>query len=585
MATYNKEIINEVLRATDIVEVVGRALDLKPSSGGRFLALCPFHQEKTPSFTVSRDRQTYHCFGCGKGGDAISFLREFDGLTFTEALQRLAEDAGIRLPETTSEDKGADQHRARLLEVNKWAAQFFTDTLRDPLRGGKGLQYLNTRNLKEETITRFGLGYAADGWSNLTDAARLKGFDERLLEASGLARRGDRGSMYDFFRDRLMVPIRDTSGRVVAFGGRDLSGDSPAKYINTPENDLYKKKRVLYGLYEARDAMRREKQAILVEGYFDLLRPFDAGIENVVATCGTALTIDQARLLHRYVTEVVIVYDGDAAGIQAAIRGVSILTAAGLTVRALTLPAGQDPDEFIQSEGPEAFAGRIVSAPDFVTFYVEMSRDRLETIEGRTGVARELFTILTHLDDELRREEYLKRVAQALGLNEWSVRSEYQKTARQGARRAAREVPANGETAKIVADDCDFLAAIVNVEPMREKVRLAVERLDLPKTPFVDVLSKIIEGVSPDTIYAFDDETARQMYTAATSQTPPEPERAEILVEKRLARLERDALREESARLQEAIRRAENENDSARVMELLPQKMSIDRRIQELGAA
>lgn len=585
MAAYNKEIINEVLRATDIVEVVGRALELKPSSGGRFLALCPFHQEKTPSFTVSRDRQTYHCFGCGKGGDAISFLREFDGLTFTEALQRLADDAGIRLPAKTSGERGADKHRARLREVNAWAAQFFADTLRDPLRGGKGHRYLNTRNLKEETIERFGLGYAADGWSNFTDAARLKGFDERLLEASGLARRSDRGSLYDFFRDRLMVPIRDTSGRVVAFGGRDLSGDSPAKYINTPENDLYKKSRILYGLYEARDAMRREKRAILVEGYFDLLRPFDAGIENVVATCGTALTIDQARLLNRYVTEVVIVYDGDAAGIRAAIRGVSILTAAGLTVRALTLPEGQDPDEFIQTQGAEAFLERVASAPDFVTFYVDMSRDRLETIEGRTSVARELFTILTHLDDELRREEYLKRVAQVLNLNEWSVRSEYQKRARQGARRAAQQVQTSADTAKINADDCDFLAVMVNVEPLRENVRAALEHLELPHTPFIRVLSQILKGISPETIYELEDETARQMFTAATSQTPPEPERAEILVEKRLARLERDALKQESAKLQEAIRKAENENDSSRVLELLPQKISIDKRIQELGAA
>ncbi|HOD51259.1 MAG TPA: DNA primase [Candidatus Hydrogenedentes bacterium] len=586
MATYSKEIIGEVLRATDIVEVVSRTLELKPSSGGRYLALCPFHHEKTPSFTVSRDRQMYHCFGCGKGGDAISFLREFDGLTFNEALQRLAEDAGIRLPVPSSRESGEDKHRARLLEVNAFAAQFFSDALRDPLRGGKGRAYLKTRELRPETVARFGLGYAADTWSGFTDAARLKGFDERLLEASGLVRRSDKGSCYDFFRDRLMVPIRDTAGRVVAFGGRDLGGESAAKYINTPENDLYKKSRVLYGLYEARDAMRREKRAILVEGYFDLLRPFDVGIENVVATCGTALTADQARLLRRYVPEVVIVYDGDAAGIQAAVRGVSILTAADLSVRALALPRGQDPDDFIRAEGAEAFSQRIACAPDFVTFYVDMSQERLETIEGRTAVARELFAILTHLDDELRREEYLKRMAQALNINEWTVRNEYQKTVRQSGYRSVKQAqPAADDIRKIPMDDCDFLAAIMNAAPLRTKVEDAIAALPLSKTPFVEALAVVLRGPRPETIYEFEDETARQLYTAATSQAPPEPERAEILVEKRLARLKRDALTEESAKLQEAIFKAERQKDTDRVMEFLEQKMSIDKRIQELGAS
>ncbi len=574
-----------MLRATDIVDVVSRAVELKPSSGGRSVGLCPFHHEKTPSFTVSRDRQTYHCFGCGKGGDAISFLCEFDGLSFVEALQQLAEGAGIRLPAAAAHESGQDQHRARLLDVNAFAAQFFAETLRDPLKGGKGRRYLNTRNLKEETLKRFGLGYAGEGWSAFTDAARVKGFDERLLEASGLVRRSDRGSCYDFFRDRLMVPIRDTSGRVVAFGGRDLSGDSPAKYINTPENDLYKKSRVLYGLYEARDAMRREKRAILVEGYFDLLRPFDAGIEHVVATCGTALTVDQARLLRRYVSEVIIVYDGDAAGIQAALRGVSLLTAAGLSVRALALPAGYDPDDFIQSEGADAFLERVASAPDFVTFYVEMSQARLETIEGRTTVARELFFILTSLDDELRREEYLKRMAQVLNLNEWSVRSEYQKAARQSGRRFDRAAAASQDVPRINTDDCDFLASIMSLAPLRAKVEEAVGNMRLPGSPFVEALTRVLRGAGPEAIHEFEDETARRMYTAATSQEPPDSARAEILVDKRLARLERDVLLEESARLQEAIRKAEHEKDSARLMELLPQKMSIDKRIQKLGAA
>lgn len=585
MATYNKETINNVLHATDIVDVVGRAVELKPASGGRFVALCPFHHEKTPSFTVSRDRQAYHCFGCGKGGDAISFLREFDGLSFTEAVHRLAEDAGIRLEAESPRGSGEDRQRARLLEVNSFAAKYFVNTLRDPLKGGEGRRYLNARNLREETLERFGLGYAVDAWSALTDAARVEGYDERLLEASGLVRRGDQGSCYDFFRNRLMVPIRDTSGRVVAFGGRDLGGESQAKYINTPENAVYKKGRILYGLYEAREALRKTKRAILVEGYFDLLRPFDVGIENVVATCGTALTPDQARLLHRYVTEVVIVYDGDRAGIQAAIRGVSVLTSAGLSVRALTLPQGQDPDDFIKAEGSEAFCDLVDSAPDFVTFYVEMSRDRLGSIEGRTSVARELFAILTSLDDELRREEYLKRMADTLNLNEWSVRSEYQKTLRRTARQLARREEESAVSGnRICQDECDFLAAIMSIEPFRAKAARVLEKAELLQGPMVEALMKVLAGAGPESVHEFESDEARSLYTAAANQPAPEAERAEKLVEKRLARLLRDGLVQESAHIQEAIRQADSAHNSEHVMELLAQKMSIDKRIQELGA-
>ena len=227
----------------------------------------------------------------------------------------------------------------------------------------------------------------------------------------------------------------------------------------------------------------------------------------------------------------------------------------------------------------------MASAPDFVTFYVEMSQARLETIEGRTTVARELFSILTSLDDELRREEYLKRMAQVLNLNEWSVRSEYQKAARQSGRRIDRAAAASQDVPRINTDDCDFLASIMSLAPLRAKVEEAVGNMRLPGSPFVEALTRVLRGAGPEAIHEFEDETARRMYTAATSQEPPDSARAEILVDKRLARLERDVLLEESARLQEAIRKAEHEKDSARLMELLPQKMSIDKRIQKLGAA
>ena len=318
---YSREIVAEVLAANDIVEVIGAQLELKPSGAGRLKALCPFHPEKTPSFSVNRERQMFYCFGCQKSGDAITFLCEYEGLTFVQALQKLAEHAGIRLPAFTARDDAEEYRRKQLLELGKFAAGFYQETLDDPLRGGEARRYLKTRTLEPETVTRFGLGYAPDDWSALTDAARRKGFNDAILEASGLAKRGKSGGLYDLLRHRVVFPIRDVSGNTVAFGGRDL-GSGEVKYINSPDETLvYTKGRVLYGLDEARNAMRKQKRAILVEGYFDLLRCFDAGIENVVASCGTALTSQQAALVRRYVPEVVVVFDGDPAGVRAALRG------------------------------------------------------------------------------------------------------------------------------------------------------------------------------------------------------------------------------------------------------------------------
>ena len=308
MQTYNREIVQQVLAANDIVQVLGAALELKSAGSDRLKGLCPFHREKTPSFVVSRTRQNFHCYGCGKGGDVIDFVMEHEGLTFVEALRRLADRAGIRLPAMTERDNQAEAMRTRLLEFGKFARGFFQQTLTHPTLGRTGREYLVGRRLRDETVARFGLGYVPEAWTHLLDAAKQKGYSDKVLEASGMFKQGQRGGYYDFFRNRLMIPVRDVSGNVVAFGGRDL-GDSPAKYINSPETTIYKKSRVLYGLHEARDALREKKRALLVEGYFDLLRCFDSGIENVVASCGTALTPEQASLVRRYVPEVVIVYD------------------------------------------------------------------------------------------------------------------------------------------------------------------------------------------------------------------------------------------------------------------------------------
>jgi DNA primase len=589
LAKYSREIVNQVLTASDIVELIGASLELRPSGSNRFVGLCPFHNEKTPSFSVSRERQSFYCFGCEKGGDAVTFVMEFEGLSFMEALRKLADRAGIRLPAPSEREDKEDYLRRQLIDLGTFAARLYTDTLRDALKGGKARQYVKTRQLKEETIKRFGLGYAPDAWGTLVDAARVKSIKDPVIEASGLAKRGDKG-LYDLFRDRLMIPIRDVSGNVVAFGGRDLSGTAPGKYINSPENPVYKKSRVLYGLFEARDSLRSEKRALLVEGYFDLMRCFDAGVCNVVASCGTALTHDQAALLHRYVPEVVVVFDGDAAGVRAALRGVAILTDAELTVRALVLPDGKDPDDYIRDHGVEAFRALVDQSLDFVTFYIRLNGERLTTIEGRTTVAKEVFTIVQGIDDAMRVDEYLKLAARELQLDEWNVRREFAVLARQRQEDAPRAVAAapreDEDQSKLVRDDCDFVAVLLSSEPLREMVQKELAKVPLCLGPLAEVLDALFsEDSAAPLSQRIESEEGRRLYAAAANRIHAWTEKGELLVQKRVCRLKREALQTRAAALQEGIRAAERSSDMARVSQLLAQKVGIDREIQGLGAA
>ncbi len=579
----------EVLAATDIVEVIGASLDMKSAGPDRFVALCPFHNEKTPSFSISRGRQIYYCFGCERSGDALSFLCDHDGLTFPEALEKLANRAGVRLPAATEREDQETFQRKQVRELNAFALRQFQQMLNDPMRGGDAREYLRGRGLRTETVEAFALGYAPDGYEHFLTAARRKGYKDGVLEASGLARKGQRGGSYDFFRQRLMFPIRDAAGHVVAFGGRDLSGETEAKYINTPENAVYKKSRVLYGLYEGRTALRQAQTAILVEGYFDLLRCVDAGIPNVVAPCGTALTEEQAQILRRYVPEVTVVFDGDEAGARAALRAIAILVAAGLTVRALSLPGGQDPDDYIKAHGGAAFRELLASAQDFVTFFVGMNHARAETIEGRAAVARELFDILHGLNDALRREQYIQQAAKALGVHPWTLQQEYAKEQRrQGRRQAARETrdgEGGGDSAyKMTEDDRMFIAALLQHAHLREECEAGFERAPLPGGPVGAVLSGLFAHGPDNLSHWLEDPAARQLYGAAAAHDAIGEERAASAVRKRVLRLKKETLKAEAGRIMAAIREAEKEQDTAKVLALMKEKAGIQIEIERAGA-
>jgi len=420
MSRIDEGIIQEIRDRVNIVEVVGQYVVLK-RSGANYQGLCPFHGEKTPSFNVNEPRQIFHCFGCGVGGNAFSFLMRMEGLAFPEAVKRLGEKVGVTVedtPETPAERQRRDTFD-RLVRINEAAAAFYQQLLLEGDAGAGARRYLRQRGYEAETVRAFLLGFAPEQWESLARHLAQQGYTPGELRESGLVREGkqDRGD-YDLFRNRLLFPIHDLQGRVVAFGGRVLD-DSLPKYINSPESPVYHKGRVLYGLHQAREAMRQSGEALVVEGYFDVMALHRAGFANAVATCGTALTPDHARLLKRYAEQVLLVFDEDAAGRQATFRAMDVLLPEGLVVKVVGLSAGEDPDSLVKKSGAEGFRACLDRARPVIEVFLE---DQLQqhgpSVEGRARAAQEVLARIKRLPDELARNLYIKRVAELTGLDE-----------------------------------------------------------------------------------------------------------------------------------------------------------------------
>ena len=409
----------QVRESNDIVEVVGEAVALRPAGPGRYSGLCPFHNETAPSFQVSAELGFFHCFGCKESGDVFGFLMKREGLSFVEALHQLARRAGIPIPETDPEKFSHDE---RLRAANRKALDFYQRALRG--EAGLGARaYLKKRGLDESSITEYGLGFAPDRWDGLTTALGRSGIAEATLIEAGLAREGKGGGHYDFFRNRLIVPIFDSQGRAAGFAGRSLDGSEP-KYINSPDSPIYRKRSVLYGLHRARSAIRRERSAILFEGYFDCLSAWQAGIAGAVAVCGTALTPDHAKLLSAQTRDIVLAFDADAGGRRATFASLPILLEAQLRVRVAPLSGGRDPDEVIREEGADHFREAIRKAPAFVEFLVQEALDRARSGGGRAVAAREVLEIIARAPSPLDREEWLAEAAGPLGFPVESAREE-----------------------------------------------------------------------------------------------------------------------------------------------------------------
>ncbi len=419
MGRIAEEKIREIRDRVDIVELVSGYLPLK-RSGANHLGLCPFHQEKSPSFNVNASRQIFHCFGCGVGGNAFSFVMRMEGVSFPEAVRRLGEKVGVEVEEETLSpgEIRRRETRERMLMINQAACAFYHRILVEDDAGAAGRRYLRQRGYSGETVRTFQLGFAPDGWDALTMHLAGGDFSAGEVRQAGLVREGkkDRGD-YDLFRNRLLFPIQDQQGRIVAFGGRVLD-DSLPKYINSPETELYHKGRVLYGLYQARDAMRHSGEALVVEGYFDVLALHRAGFDAAVATCGTALTADHAQLLKRYADKVRLIFDEDAAGRQATFRAMDVLLPAGLAVSVVAMPAGEDPDSLLKDKGEAGFRDCLAAArPVLEVFIEDQLRSQDQSVEGRARAAEQVLARIRNLPGDLERNLYLKRLAALTGID------------------------------------------------------------------------------------------------------------------------------------------------------------------------
>jgi DNA primase len=461
-----QEVIEEIRGRNDIVDVISEYLPLK-GSGGNFKALCPFHSEKTPSFTVTRQKQIFHCFGCGVGGNVFHFIMKYEHMSFPEAVSYLAKRSGVTLPKSRSHASAspADAHKEQLYRVNELAAEFFHKFLLSAPQAAKARAYLTKRGIEAPAVETFKLGYAPATWEGLLRYAAERGLQPQMLANVGLVKARDEGhGFYDRFRDRLMFPITNAIGRVVALGGRLLENlpDAP-KYLNSPETAIYKKGMVLYGLDVAKQGIRREGQVLIVEGYLDLISVFQAGIENVVATLGTALTRSHVQILKAYAKEAVLVFDGDTAGRSAALRGkeyflqgqtrfflpgahVSSFQGAlegDLHAKVVLLPAGHDPDTFVQREGREALLARVSAAQPFMEFLLdaEAAGHDLTSVPGKVAYIRKLLPLIMNTANQVERTEYLSALVKRTGIAPAALADELHKL-KQGGRGQAQPAEA-----------------------------------------------------------------------------------------------------------------------------------------------
>lgn len=500
---YPEELVEEIRARNDIVDVVSGYVRLQ-KKGGNYWACCPFHNENTPSFSVSGNKQMYHCFGCGVSGNVYTFVMKYENYSFPEAVRLLADRAGVKLPEAeySEEQKRKANRRARLLEVNREAAKFFYHQLRSP-RGAIGIQYLKKRELSDETMQRFGLGYAGKNGAELVQYLRQRGFEDELIKESGLASFSEKYGLVSQFWNRVMYPIQDVNGKVIGFGGR-VMGDGEPKYLNSPETPVFDKRRNLYGLNHARTA--RSGNIILCEGYMDVIAMHQAGFTQAVASLGTAFTAEQANLLRRYVDSVLLAYDSDGAGVKAALRAVGILREAGLNGKVINMQPYKDPDEFMKALGREAFQERIDRAENSFFFEIRILAEQYDMSdpEAKTRFHREIAKKLCRFSEDVERDNYLQAIAEKYLIGIENLRKLVASYAAQAGPERPVERPRSGVRQKNNPEENAkraqrLLITWLTEEPgLYRKVRKYVSAEDFTDGLYRKVAEKFFEGMDSE---------------------------------------------------------------------------------------
>ena len=589
----SREVIEEVRNRTDIVQVISSYVTLR-RKGENYLGLCPFHAEKTPSFTVNPDKGLFYCFGCQTGGSVFNFLMLREGLSFPEVLRTLAERAGMTIPgpEDTPEQRRRSAERDRVQQALELATMFYEEALRSDV-GAAARHYLDRRGIAGDTIRGFRLGYSMPGWTQLLDELRRRGFSPSELEKAGLVVAGD-SRPYDRFRSRIMFPITNPSGKVVGFGARALEAEEP-KYLNSPETPVFSKGRLLYGYRLAREGIRARGRALLVEGYMDVIACHQAGLTHAVASLGTAFTRDQARLLLQLAGTAVLAYDADAAGTSATLRGLTILRELGCGVRVAVLPEGRDPDDCLRELGREQFELLLEQALPLPEYHFHLARRDvdLSTVEGKVSVSRAILPVLAALDNEVEREAYLERFARALGVEVRALTEDLVRYRRQR-QRAGDDRPVKGDDTGRERQQADhgprraaeeLLRAMATDPGLARRVSAELGDELLPDPAYQEIAAGLVKaaegsGFTPaQLVETLEDPRARAL--AAGLLLPDRPvSLAERVADDCLQKLRHHRLRRKLDHLQGEIRECEAKGEGMRPG-LLEEYLALIRELKE----
>ena len=591
-----QEILDEIAAKCDIVSVVGEYVPLK-RTGANYSGLCPFHNEKTPSFTVSPAKQIFYCFGCGEGGNVFKFMMKIENLTFPEAVAKLAAKAGVRLPEKemSKSEKIRLARLQRLYKINDLTARYYQKVLWESKAGKAYLDYLLKRGMNKEIIEKFSLGATPAGWDGLSRFLAAKGVQEQEMLDLGLASKSKDGQrLFDRFRERVMFPIRDDKGRVIAFGGRLNSPEAKAqKYMNSPDTPLFHKSKVLYGLDLAKNAIRAQDAAILVEGYMDVIACHQYGIANVVAPLGTAFTAEQAKLIMRHSYQVYVSFDGDAAGEKAAMRSLDIFSSLGLNVHVLTLPNGRDPDEYLREFGQVAFLKELKDAPEYLMYKTTrlLEKININDINGKSKVVQGLVGDLRKIKSPVALESAVSMIARKLQVSEQTIMQELrhnikaEKTQNFDGKKDMEDTA--GKLKNYLAHDAQYIAAAVVLDGLYKdgaKLQLVQENggRELFEETFADLYQKIAEHKINEEYQSDEESSLLAQITLLAQQELDNQKDEQAVFDFSLSKLALQKNAKDYQKLLQRLNQAEKEKDQENILKILQQLEQVRKEKEKL---